>query len=114
LAKDGDISPRILLDRGVNEQLLAKMSPVQTRDYVALTSGMVSVLEERQQLIDARLARFVPKPDLENGKAMFINTCTICHQIEGDGGIIGPQLDGIGNWGRRALTEKILDPNRNI
>ncbi|SHO61996.1 PVC-type heme-binding CxxCH protein [Algoriphagus zhangzhouensis] len=114
LAKDGDISPRILLDRGVNEQLLANMSPAQTRDYVALTSGMESVLEERQQLIDARLARFVPKPDLENGKAMFINTCTICHQIEGDGGIIGPQLDGIGNWGRRALTEKILDPNRNI
>jgi putative heme-binding domain-containing protein len=114
LAKDGDVSPRILLDRGVNEQLWAKMSPAQSKEYEALTGGMESVLEERQQLIDARLARFVPKPDLENGKAMFINTCTICHQIEGDGGIIGPQLDGIGNWGRRALTEKILDPNRNI
>jgi putative heme-binding domain-containing protein len=23
-------------------------------------------------------------------------------------------LDGIGNWGLQALTEKVLDPNRNI
>ena len=28
--------------------------------------------------------------------------------------MIGPQLDGIGNWGQKALTEKVLDPNRNI
>ena len=30
------------------------------------------------------------------------------------GGLVGPQLDGIGNWGGRALTQKIFDPNRNI
>ncbi|MBB6326803.1 putative heme-binding domain-containing protein [Algoriphagus iocasae] len=113
-AKEGTISPRVLLDRRVNEQLLSKMNPAQTQSYEALTEGMASVVEERQDLIDARLARFVPKPDIEKGKAIFINTCTVCHQIEGQGGIIGPQLDGIGNWGRRALTEKILDPNRNI
>lgn len=28
--------------------------------------------------------------------------------------MIGPQLDGIGGWGSRALATKILDPNRNI
>ena len=32
----------------------------------------------------------------------------------GQGGNIGPQLDGIGNWGLQSLSEKILDPNRNI
>lgn len=30
------------------------------------------------------------------------------------GGLVGPQLDGIGNWGGRALTQKILASNRNI
>ena len=38
----------------------------------------------------------------------------MCHQIKSEGGLVGPQLDGIGNWGVKALTEKILDPNRNI
>jgi putative heme-binding domain-containing protein len=28
--------------------------------------------------------------------------------------LIGPQLDGVGNWGKTALATKILDPNRNI
>ena len=28
--------------------------------------------------------------------------------------MIGPQLDGVGNWGIHALATKVLDPNRNI
>ncbi len=113
-SKDGFIPPRTLMDRRINEQLLAKLTPAQKKEYDVLTSGMESMLEERQKLIEARLARFAPKPDLELGKAVFMNTCSVCHQINGQGGIVGPQLDGIGNWGRRALAEKMLDPNRNI
>lgn len=113
-AKEGFIPARTLMDRRVNEQLLANLSPAQKKDYDALTAGLESVLEERQKLIDTRLARFDPRPDVELGKAVFMNNCNVCHQINNDGGVIGPQLDGIGNWGRRALAEKILDPNRNI
>ncbi|MEQ9098114.1 MAG: c-type cytochrome [Imperialibacter sp.] len=113
-AMDGFIPPRTLMDRRVNEQLLSKLTTAQKKEYDALTSGLESVLEERQKLIDTRLSRFDPKPDVELGKAVFMNNCNVCHQINNDGGVIGPQLDGIGNWGRRALAEKILDPNRNI
>ena len=113
-AKDGFIPPRTLMDRRVNEQLLSKLTVAQKKEYDELTVGLESVLEERQKLIDARLARFDPKPDVELGKAVFMNNCNVCHQINNDGGLIGPQLDGIGNWGRAALAEKILDPNRNI
>lgn len=113
-AKEGFIPPRTLMDRRINEQLLSKLTSSQKKEYESLTSGLESVLEERQNLIETRLARFDPKPDAELGKAVFMNTCSVCHQIEGQGGIIGPQLDGIGNWGRRALAEKMLDPNRNI
>jgi putative heme-binding domain-containing protein len=112
--KEGTISPRILLDRRINEQLVANLTAAQQKEYQHLTGGIESVVEERQKLIEARLARFEPKPDLDQGKAIFVNNCNVCHQIDGQGGIIGPQLDGIGNWGRRALAEKILDPNRNI
>ncbi len=40
--------------------------------------------------------------------------CSMCQQNKGSGGMSGPQLDGIGNWGQKALTEKILNPNANI
>lgn len=48
------------------------------------------------------------------GREVFMGNCSACHQIKGVGGMVGPQLDGIGNWGMKALTEKILSPNRNI
>ena len=50
----------------------------------------------------------------EKGQAIFSVFCSMCHEINGQGGNIGPQLTGVGNWGARALCEKILDPNRNI
>ena len=66
-------------------------------------------------LIDERVAGFaVANVSLDLGAQVFQQNCSSCHQINGSGGNIGPQLDGIGNWGHLALTEKILDPNRNI
>jgi putative heme-binding domain-containing protein len=40
--------------------------------------------------------------------------CAACHQIAGEGGLTGPQLDGIGTRGVARLCEDILDPNRNV
>ena len=33
---------------------------------------------------------------------------------DGSGGLVGPQLDGIGNRGLERLVEDVLDPNRNV
>jgi putative heme-binding domain-containing protein len=74
--------------------------------------------EQRKQLdtlIAARAAAFAKaKPDLEVGANVFKMTCAACHQIQGEGGLIGPQLDGIGTRGPERLCEDILDPNRNV
>ncbi len=74
--------------------------------------------EQRQQLdslIAARVAAFAKaKPDLETGANVFKTNCAACHQIKGQGGLIGPQLDGIGARGPVRLCEDILDPNRNV
>ncbi|GAA4432409.1 hypothetical protein GCM10023091_04440 [Ravibacter arvi] len=48
------------------------------------------------------------------GRQVFMQNCSGCHQIKGVGGLVGPQLDGVGNWGKKALIEKVLSPNRNI
>jgi putative heme-binding domain-containing protein len=74
--------------------------------------------EQRKQLdtlIAARVAAFAKaKPDLETGANVFKMNCIACHQIKGEGGLIGPQLDGIGARGPERLCEDILDPNRNV
>lgn len=67
------------------------------------------------QLIAARIAAFEKaKPDLEVGSNVFKMNCAACHQIAGEGGLTGPQLDGIGTRGVARLCEDILDPNRNV
>ena len=74
--------------------------------------------EQRKQLdglIATRAAAFAKaKPDVAAGKMVFTTNCAVCHQIRGAGGLIGPQLDGIGARGAERLSEDILDPNRNV
>ena len=106
---------RLLKARGVEENLLKNIGSDQRETYEALTSNIEPVSEEKQRLIDERMASFDPAgKTVEGGKALYQMHCGICHQVDNEGGLIGPQLDGIGNWGRSALTVKILDPNRNI
>src|SRR3546814_13584991 len=51
---------------------------------------------------------------VKEGEKLFTQNCSPVQQIEGEGGMIRPQLTGIGNWGASVLAEKILDPNRNV
>jgi len=38
----------------------------------------------------------------------------VCHSLDGQGALIGPQLDGIGGRGVDRVMEDVLDPNRNV
>lgn len=113
--KEEEINVDVVREGTVKERLASKMTSKQQVLLNELTAGSANEFEERQQLIQARLAGFESsKATVEAGKSVFVQNCSSCHQIKGAGGLIGPQLDGIGNWGKKALTEKILDPNRNI
>lgn len=52
--------------------------------------------------------------DVEAGRRLFGQQCAVCHQVGGQGGLVGPQLTGIGNRGAERLCEDVLDPNRNV
>ncbi|MEJ7740875.1 MAG: PVC-type heme-binding CxxCH protein [Chitinophagaceae bacterium] len=106
---------RLLIERSVEERLLKNLQANQRKDYEELISNLTPVNKEKQTLIDSRFAAFNPQGKTPgSGEPLFRQNCGMCHQVNNKGGLIGPQLDGIGNWGRKALTEKILDPNRNI
>jgi len=110
-----EVAPRVLLERQVNEYLVSTASKLQIKEFESLTKGIKKPREKIQELIDQRLGAYqASMVSNTGGREVFISNCSACHQIKGVGGSIGPQLDGIGNWGAVALTEKILDPNRNI
>lgn len=115
--RNGELLPRTLIEPKVEERIMLNISPRQQEEFKAITARLEPVSKERQTLIDTRLIEFSsltePVP-IDSGKMVFGQNCSTCHSIGGEGGAIGPQLDGVGKWGPRALAEKILDPNRNV
>jgi putative heme-binding domain-containing protein len=59
------------------------------------------------------------KGDPRNGRAVFASAsgigCLKCHQVDGEGGEVGPALTGVGaKYDRAKLTESVLYPSRQI
>jgi putative heme-binding domain-containing protein len=115
--RKGELLPRTLLEPKVEERLMMNMSKAHRKEFDAITANLEPISKERQTLIDTRLIVYngITEPlSLDSGKIVFSKNCAPCHTIQNNGGTIGPQLDGVGKWGPRALAEKILDPNRNV
>jgi putative heme-binding domain-containing protein len=118
LVRKGQIFARLLIQPKVEERLSLNISSKQQALLKELTSNLENVSKERQVLIADRVAAFhsaKPAPDAAVGRTVFTRNCSPCHSIGDDGGgMIGPQLNSVGRWGVQSLSEKILDPNRNI
>lgn len=114
---------RILLQRLA--RYLVTSAPIDLRDRlrpflpVPAPAPSPSISPEEQAALDRLIADRVgtagsSAPDVDRGKALFAIHCATCHRVGGEGGLIGPQLDGIGSRGLARLAEDILDPNRNV
>ena len=115
VAQSMDISPKMLLEPSVQSLLMSNMDPQQKVAYHKITQDLIPFSEDNQRLIRERLSGYQSaSKSMASGATVFDQQCASCHQIGGKGGNIGPQLDGIGNRGVAALTEKIIDPNRSI
>ncbi|HUF60445.1 MAG TPA: PVC-type heme-binding CxxCH protein [Verrucomicrobiales bacterium] len=112
----GRAGPQLLLAGPVRERLEGS-GLEQWEDRAArLTQGIPDGGAELANLAAARRASFHAASGLstERGKEIYTLHCAVCHQIGGNGGLIGPQLDGIGHRGADRLIEDILDPNLNV
>src|SRR5262245_38530311 len=58
-------------------------------------------------------ARQNPGEAVNAGEAVFFGkgNCSSCHEINGRGGIVGPDLSGAGTRTPESLRAKILNPN---
>ncbi|HVX12149.1 MAG TPA: PVC-type heme-binding CxxCH protein [Pirellulales bacterium] len=111
----GRASPRLLQERTVAERL--RRSNVTNLDerLAALTANLPPADERINQLIATRRNGFAKaQSDAVAGRQIFQKACAACHRVGGEGGKIGPDLDGVGLRGADRLLEDVLDPSRNV
>jgi putative heme-binding domain-containing protein len=79
------------------EKLLAKSTPA---DRVAVVAKFQSALDLRG--------------DAARGGELFAKNCQTCHQRQGKGFRVGPDLSGIAGRPAAALLKDVLDPNADV
>ncbi len=113
--ESGAASPRLLQLPGARDRLRAAAPPDWESRLGRLTRDLPPASEERDRLLADRTAGFfTARPDPAVGREIYRQNCAPCHQLDGEGALVGPQLTGIGNRGVERLCEDILDPNRNV
>ncbi|MGV3772635.1 MAG: PVC-type heme-binding CxxCH protein [Verrucomicrobiales bacterium] len=115
LVEQSQASPRVLQDKNVQDKLFAITENQVAERARAFVSAMPASNAHIQEQIDkTRLAYLANAGKAVEGGKVFTSACAACHQVDGVGSLVGPQLDGIGNRGLERLIEDILDPNRNV
>jgi putative heme-binding domain-containing protein len=115
LIEEGKAAPQLLNDGVVSNEINARVFNDKNERLAKIRQNIPSPDEALQEMIAHRRSGFANTPtDVTKGLAIFQKSCANCHQIDGQGAKIGPQLDGIGIRGFDRLLEDTLDPNRNV
>ena len=113
--ENGAVSPRVLQRVGVNNRLKSSKPTDWEARVAKLTKNLSPANEQLEKHVEQRRVAYQPaNAKLTDGAALFVKNCAACHSIDGQGGNVGPQLNGIGQRGLERLCEDILDPNRNV
>jgi putative heme-binding domain-containing protein len=111
----GRASPLLLQDRQVVGRLKQCGVPDLDGRITALTAGLQPADQRIQQVIGKVAGHFGKAGgSADTGGELFGKHCAACHRLGQRGGLVGPQLDGIGQRGPARLLEDILDPSRNV
>jgi putative heme-binding domain-containing protein len=100
------------LDAGQRGRLLAEDDP-------AVRARAVRVLQQetrsdRSAIVKEWEASLQLQGDFERGRVVFRQHCAACHQMDGTGYEVGPDLAALSNRAPSTLLLAILDPNRDV
>ncbi len=115
LLEEGKVAGRLSQNPTVVKKIDAlKSEPLKSR-LTSIAQQLPPVNEQLDKLIAERLAtQQKAAVDLARGHELFKKSCAACHQVQGQGGMVAPNLDGIGGRGLERVLEDVLDPNRNV
>ncbi|WP_158545190.1 DUF7133 domain-containing protein [Bremerella cremea] len=112
----GKASAYVLQDPRVQQQIeQLKLTDEALAKIGQLKQDLPAREEQVQKQIDQLIAA-VEASDTSpaTGAKSFEKRCATCHQLAGQGQLIGPQLDGVGNRPVARIVEDVLDPSRNV
>ncbi len=69
---------------------------------------------DRAKIVSDYRAALSLKGNVERGQAVFTKHCTACHQYQGQGHPIGPNLAAMKNRGAEAILVNVLQPNAEV
>jgi putative membrane-bound dehydrogenase-like protein len=119
LANMGSETEQVIKNSDLSADLvrqLGQLQDAQLREMINKTWGSLkeTPAEKAEQIrnLTAYLLRTKnPKPDLEQGRAIFAKTCQQCHTLFDAGGKIGPELTGSNRANIDYLLSNIIDPS---
>ncbi|WP_158545206.1 PVC-type heme-binding CxxCH protein [Bremerella cremea] len=93
-------------------QLTSLLTASQAKQYASLFQK--SSHTERDALINDYQQALTMKGDSAKGKIVFEKNCAACHQLDGLGHAIGPNLAAMKNRGPDAILTNVLNPNAEV
>lgn len=72
------------------------------------------VSADRAAIVERLMPLSKEKGDAVRGKEVYEANCAVCHKFGKEGGLVGPDLSGIGSRDRSDIFLEILDPNRSV
>jgi putative heme-binding domain-containing protein len=115
LVRSGQASARLLQIPIVFEQLKVALGETSHAELQAMVAELPAWDATVQSNLTNRLQQFRSKEaSVELGRQVFRKHCATCHQVAGEGALVGPQLDGIGMRGDERVIEDLLAPYRNV
>lgn len=102
----GDLEPTRM-------KLLASHADDSIKKRAAKLLESTQSSDRNSLLVDYR-ASLELQGDTTRGKAVFTKVCSTCHQLEGVGHAIAPNLAAMQNRGPEAILTNVLIPNREV
>jgi len=104
--------PAVEVDPAARQSILKlKDSPAKARAVGLLTAH---VSADREAVVAKYRPALKLTGDRKHGAEVFEHACLVCHQMQGLGASVGPDLSGIGTHSRETLLVEILDPSRQV
>jgi putative membrane-bound dehydrogenase-like protein len=111
-AIEADEIPAGQIDLPRRQRLLTHADAAVRKRAEALLAG--STRPDREKLLEEYQDVLKLAGDRGRGRTTFGKHCAVCHQLDGVGHAVGPDLAAVSNKSPGFLLQEILDPNRNV
>jgi putative membrane-bound dehydrogenase-like protein len=104
--------PPAEIDAAARDALVRLAEPALKRRAVAILARAAPA--DRSVVVQRYQAALGLKGDASRGAPLFTKHCHTCHEFQGQGHRVGPDLSGIAGRSATVLLSDILDPNRDV